>query len=431
MPAERPSVRPHNRPFRYRLRLGGQRALPHLLRLAQLFLVVAFQVLGLRHVALVDAAVIVAERLAQGERGRIGQGGACHRPHHAADERDQLQQLHHRHARRLAGQRAQAHAAGDLQEALAVHRLAVQLGQVVDHPRLDAGQQHQVQHRHRHGPGGSGQRAVAEDVRQALTGVQVLQLVRRLVQGAQRLPHRGRQHFQQFLAQTRPAVLGVVETLFRRRQVDQRHPIRQSGEPAVLLGGAAQQVLGNRRRWRRWAVVAERVRQRVLLLRICFVQTGQHQHDRAARLGLAERAQVLDDIFLGVVQHLDDDDDDVGLIVEAGQVLGGVVAGFVEAARVEEHGQRRFRRRKLVEAGEARARLEALADLGAVGAGEVFDDRGLAALRLAEHPKDRHRQAVAQVVELFLNASAPIRDGEQTPEPIQHDGAPRRRVAQA
>ena len=167
----------------------------------------------------------------------------------------------------------------------------------------------------------------------------------------------------------------------------------------------------------------EGIGQRVLLLRVGFVQAGQHQDDRPARLGLAERAQMLDHVFLGVVHHLDDDDDDMGLVVEPGEVFGGVVARFVEAARVEEHRQRRFRRRKLVEAGEARAGLKALADFGAVGAGEVFDDGGLAALGLAEHPEDRHRQPVAQVVELFLNASAPLRHGEQTLEPIQHDDA--------
>ena len=74
----------------------------------------------------------------------------------------------------------------------------------------------------------------------------------------------------------------------------------------------------------------------MLLLRIRFVQAGQHEDDGSVRLVAAEGAQVLDGVFLGVVHRLDGDDDDVGAVAEAGQILGGVVAGLVEPARVEE-----------------------------------------------------------------------------------------------
>ena len=56
------------------------------------------------------------------------------------------------------------------------------------------------------------------------------------------------------------------------------------------------------------------------------------------RPGLAARivSQVPLDVLLGVVRHLDGDDDDVGLVVERLEVLGRVVARLVEAAGVEE-----------------------------------------------------------------------------------------------
>src|SRR5205814_1951268 len=58
--------------------------LPVPLRLGELLLVVALQVLGFGHVALVDGAVVVAEGLAQRERRGAGQGAAGDR----ADEGD-------------------------------------------------------------------------------------------------------------------------------------------------------------------------------------------------------------------------------------------------------------------------------------------------------------------------------------------------------
>ena len=104
----------------------------------------------------------------------------------------------------------------------------------------------------------------------------------------------------------------------------------------------------------------------MLLLRVGLVQAGQDEDDGPVRLVAADDAQVLEDVLLGVVQRLDRDDDDVGLVVEAGQVLGGVVAGLVEAARVEERQERGLGGGKLVLARKARAGLKALADLGVV-----------------------------------------------------------------
>src|SRR5258708_6474850 len=59
----------------------------------------------------------------------------------------------------------------------------------------------------------------------------------------------------------------------------------------------------------------------------------------------------------------------MGLGVEEGEILVGVVAGLIDPARVEEGHQRRLVGGELVLAREAGAGPEALADLGVVGAG--------------------------------------------------------------
>src|SRR5262249_12386176 len=61
--------------------------------------------------------------------------------------------------------------------------------------------------------------------------------------------------------------------------------------------------------------------------------------------------EVLVDVLLGVVGDFHRHQDDVGLVVEPGQVLRRVVAGLVQPARVEEGQQRRLGRRELVAAG--------------------------------------------------------------------------------
>src|SRR5437773_1391330 len=122
----------------------------------------------------------------------------------------------------------------------------------------------------------------------------------------------------------------------------------------------------------------------MLRLRVCLVQTSQRQNDRPARLRSANSGQVAQDVFLGVIQGLNRSYNDVGRLIELGQILCRVISRFVEAARVEERDQRGFRRWELVLARETRAGLEPLADLRVLGAGEIANDRGLAALRLAK-----------------------------------------------
>src|SRR6266849_468665 len=80
---------------------------PVLLRQRQLLLIIALQICRLRHLTLVDGAVVVAERLAQGERRGARQGTVGH----GADERDELDHL----ARRLTEENAHAERTRDLQ----------------------------------------------------------------------------------------------------------------------------------------------------------------------------------------------------------------------------------------------------------------------------------------------------------------------------
>src|SRR5262249_41209796 len=97
-----------------------------------------------------------------------------------------------------------------------------------------------------------------------------------------------------------------------------------------------------------------------------------------------------------------------------------IVVGLVEAARVEEGDQRRLGRRKLVLAREARGWPEALADLGRLGAGQEADNRGLATLRLAEQPEDRHRQLLADLFTGVLHLGLALGGGEQALELGEH-----------
>ena len=70
--------RPRRR-FRRRLSVRPERTFPQLFRLGQLLFVIAFQVFRLRHMPLMDAAVVVTKRLAQRISGRPRQGRPGHR----------------------------------------------------------------------------------------------------------------------------------------------------------------------------------------------------------------------------------------------------------------------------------------------------------------------------------------------------------------
>ena len=95
--------------------------------------------------------------------------------------------------------------------------MAVQLGQVIDHLRLNAGQDEHVHPGNRDRPGWCGQRAVAQNMRQGPPGEDVLELARSLIQSDQRLPVAGRQRLQEYLAEPLAAVIGVLETVDPRR----------------------------------------------------------------------------------------------------------------------------------------------------------------------------------------------------------------------
>jgi hypothetical protein len=94
-------------------------------------------------------------------------------------------------------------------------------------------------------------------------------------------------------------------------------------------------------------------------------------------------------ILLGMVQGLDGDDDHMSPALEPSQVFGRIVGRLINTPRIEEGEQRRFRSRKLILPGVVSASMETLADFSLIGAGQVFDNRGLAALRLSKQPKHR------------------------------------------
>src|SRR5262249_1966577 len=90
-------------------------------------------------------------------------------------------------------------------------------------------------------------------------------------------------------------------------------------------------------------------------------------------------------------------------------VFIGVVAGFLEPARIQENQQRRFFSGKAIFARKARAGLEATANLGIIGAGQKPDDAGFPALRLAEEPKNWNRRALDEHLKPFVVTSRPRR----------------------
>src|SRR5262249_3744753 len=66
------------------------------------------------------------------------------------------------------------------------------------------------------------------------------------------------------------------------------------------------------------------------------------------------------------------------------------------------------------------AGLEALADLGLLGAGHELDDAALAALGLAEEPEDRRRRQGAPAVEVLFDLLVAERRGEGPFDPLPH-----------
>jgi hypothetical protein len=94
------------------------------------------------------------------------------------------------------------------------------------------------------------------------------------------------------------------------------------------------------------------------------------------------------DVSLREVGGLGRDNNDVRLRIECGDVFGGIVARFIDAASIEEFEQRRFGAGELIMPRGAGAGAKAGADRGFIGAGEIMDDGGFAGLRFAEEPEN-------------------------------------------
>src|SRR5438132_9616624 len=158
----------------------------------------------------------------------------------------------------------------------------------------------------------------------------------------------------------------------------------------------------------------------MLPLRISLVQRGRHEDNGPRRLIAPDRPQMFEDVLQRMIEHADRNHYDVGLVMEGGQVLRRVVTGLVQAARVEERDEGSFLGGKIVLAREARTWLEALADLGVLGAGQILDDAGLAALRLAEEPEDGHSRLAAQLAEALVQLLVARRRGEPAFDRLEH-----------
>jgi hypothetical protein len=103
-------------------------------------------------------------------------------------------------------------------------------------------------------------------------------------------------------------------------------------------------------------------------------------------------------ILLCMIHRLYGNNDHVSQAIEPGQVLGGIVGGLIDTAGIQESKQRRFGSGELILPGVSSARLKPMADFRFVGPGQVFDDRGLAALSLAKQPNHGQRGALPKVL---------------------------------
>jgi hypothetical protein len=88
-----------------------------------------------------------------------------------------------------------------------------------------------------------------------------------------------------------------------------------------------------------------------------------------------------------VIHRAQDDDDAVRLVGEDLQVLGRVVAHFAQAAGVKELEKTTVLIGIGVHLRSPRAGTKALADFGVAAAAQRPDNRRLALLHLAQHPK--------------------------------------------
>ena len=209
--------------------------------------------------------------------------------------------------------------------------------------------------------------------------------------GGQRQQHaRGRDVGERF-GQRVEAIVGGVQAVVGMREVDGNEARRSAldvVEQGPLEGKAAQQIVRQAGRVRQRDAGRERIRHDVIGAGgVAVVQRRLGDDDRPIRVALAHELDEIDDGLLLRIHGAHGDQHEMRAVFGEGEILGRVVAGFAQPARIEE-AQDRGVGGKLIEAGRARAGAEAVADRGVVCAGDAADDRGLAALHLAEQPDD-------------------------------------------
>src|SRR5262245_56479618 len=101
---------------------------------------------------------------------------------------------------------------------------------------------------------------------------------------------------------------------------------------------------------------------------------------------------MFDQAFHGVVQRLDRDNDQMSTAVEVSEIVANIVTWLIDSTCVEERQERRFSRGKLVFAREASAGPKTTANLRIIGACQIANKGGFAALRFAKQPEYGHRR---------------------------------------
>ncbi len=292
----------------------------------------------------------------EAQRGRGGGAGGL------AVDRHELARLAGQERHEVAVHEARAEGGQEFRRDALVPVDAVARGERVQELPLDGGHAHQPDGRER--VDGRRGRGVAEHL--APVGEEGGLLGIAGVASRERLLQRGHQ-IDEHRAQRRQTDVRVVEAVVGVGEVelDARHrPIQGLGhEPGVVRDGAAAvSPVGHR------------------------VQRGVQVHDGELAGRLAEVLQRLHQRGLLDIVDAREHQQSVAGPAAGGQVLGGVVVGLAEAARVQKAHHRGVRR-VVVQVGGARAGLEAVADLGARVAGEPLHHRALAGTGLAEQPQ--------------------------------------------
>ena len=156
-----------------------------------------------------------------------------------------------------------------------------------------------------------------------------------------------RQELEERIAEMLPAVGRVLEALLRPREIDRHDRVDQARESLPLLVEESADVGVEALRFER---LGERIR-RMLLLRIREVERRHGEEDGAIRSGGPNPPQRLEDRLEGHVGEAHRGDDELRLVVEAGEVLGRIVLHLAESrgAGVDEAEQRSVAGRKVVD----------------------------------------------------------------------------------